>query len=124
MKLGTLRELTKLGDYIDYANVTDDAFGSNLFDSDVDPDKTYYIIALIISDTSGAANSATINEVQNDNSKKTIHANFNLGADETRVIGEESDVMALPPVDGGENIEVLASSDGVEVTALYFTDEV
>jgi len=62
--------------------------------------------------------------VQNDDTTNTIHGNFNLGGDETRVIGEESDVMALPPVDGGENIEVVASTDGVEVTALYFTDEV
>lgn len=124
MDTDTLREITKLGDYIDYAHVTDDGTGSNLFDSDVDADKTYYPLAMILSDTSGASNSASISEVKNDDTTQTITGTFNVGADETRMVGVGSEMLVLPPVDGGENLEFQANSDGIEATVIYLTDEV
>lgn len=113
----------QLIDTTKFERVVDDGSGSDVFDSDIPEDRVYYPYVVIISDTSGSANTATIDKVGEDGDTETIHS-FNVPEDETLVY-ESSDLgVILPRLEGGTNLSVTADSDGIELTVFYFPNEV
>ncbi len=104
---------------VQFDNAVVGTTGSNILDSDVPEEKMLIPLGLIISDTSGAANTATINKVEEDGTTSAIHGNFNLSADETRVVSVFDNGVILPRLEGGTNLEVVAGSDNVDVTLIW-----
>lgn len=111
-------------DYTRFGRVTATTGGNKLLDNPVPEDRVYYPFVMVLSDTSGAANSIDIGKVEEDGSTTSVIQNFNLDANETRVLEASSIGVIFPRVEGGANVEFTAGSDSVEVTMFYFPNEV
>lgn len=102
-----------------FANESDDTSGTELLSSDVPEERVLIPLAFLISDTSGAANTADFQKVEEDDTTTALHTNFNLGANETVILEPAEFATVIPRLEGDSNIQFTAGSDGVEVTMLY-----
>lgn len=112
----TVEEWVSLMEKAKVANATDDTSGTDVIGT-VPEDRIAIPLVFVISDTSGAAN--TVDIAFSGEATGTIHANFNLGASETRVLSAEELATIVPNIQGGADINITAGSDGVEVTLVY-----
>lgn len=113
----SVEEWVSLVEKSKHAQATDDTSGTSLLSSNVPEDRILIPIGFIISDTSGADN--TVDFSRSGENTDTIHSNFNVGANETVVVGIDELATITPRIEGGSNIDITASSDGIEVTMLY-----
>ncbi len=111
-------------DYTRFSRVTATTGGDELLDGSVPEDRVYYPFVMILSDTSGASNSVDIGKVEEDGSTTSVMQNFNLDANETRILEASSIGVIFTRIEGGSNVEFTSVSDSVEVTMFYFPNEV
>lgn len=114
-----LSEFITLMERSDFDHTTDDATGSNILSSNVEEERVLIPIGMVISETSGAANTVDVDKVEEDGTTTPILPGFNLGANETRVLSMMGDGAILPRLEGGTNISVTAGTDGVEATLVW-----
>lgn len=111
-------------DYTRFDRVTATTGGDNILSSDVPEDRVYYPFVLILSDTSGGANTVDIGKVEEDDSVSSVITSFNLGSNETRVLKASEIGVIFPRLEGDTNIQFTAGSNSVEATIFYFPNEV
>lgn len=115
----SLQETISLVERAEYDQASADATATQILSSDVQEERVLIPLALIVSDTSGAANDFTLNKVDESGNSQQIHGTFNLAASETRVINLMDDGPVLPKLEGGTNIEINPSADGVDATLTW-----
>lgn len=119
----TVDDWFRLATSSDFDHVTATTNGDNLFSNDVPEARIRYPFLLILSDTSGAANTVDFDKVEEDDTTTAIHPNFNLGADETVTLTAAELGLILPRFEGGTNLQFTAGANNVEVTALFVDNE-
>lgn len=120
----TLSEWRDILDRTRFATVSDDSTGTNVFGSDIPEDRVRYVWGMILSETSGASNTLTINKVEEDDTTTTMINSLNLGASESIFLSLQDVGVLLPSLEGDTNVEFNANSDGVNATVFYFDNEV
>lgn len=101
--------------------ISDDTSGTNLFSSDVPEGEERYVVALLVAETGSVANSYTIDRVDESDANHAIINSRNLASDANEILSVDDLGVCPLVVPGGENIEITAGSDGVNVTAIYVT---
>jgi len=112
-----LHEVVALKEKSQFAQATDDTSGTSLFSSNIPEAEVYIPLGLILSDTSGSANSVDLSK--SGEASETFHGTFNLAGNETRTVGAGSVETLVPRLEGGSNLDITANSDGVEATLVY-----
>lgn len=115
-----------LWDLVRVDTLTDPTNGSNIFSNDVAENDTKYILGVLLSDTSSGANGVDVSKVEEDDTTTTWISGFNVGSDESKALPVEDFNplgIAVPPVQGGANLEFNAES-AMEITVFWIPDEV
>lgn len=114
-----INELVSFLEKTKFATVTATTGGNNVLSSDVSEDRVLIPVALILSETSGGANTADITKVEEDDTTTDIHPNFNLGPNESVVLTIEDKGAVLPRLEGGTNLQITAGTNNIEVTLIF-----
>lgn len=106
------------------SHVTSTTAGNEVLSSDVPEARVYYPWMIVLSDTSAAANTVTVQKVEEGGATTDILPNFNLAANESRVLDGSELGLAFEPLEGGTNMEFTAGANNVEATVFYLQNEV
>lgn len=121
----SLAELYGMWDRVKYAQVTSTTAGQNVFSSDVPETTTRYIMAIVASDTAGAANTLLAQRVKEDDSTEDVFPELNIASAGNIQVPDAGPVGMIPiaVLSGGQNMEFTAGSNNVEVTVIYIDSE-
>lgn len=118
----SLSELIAVLEKTKIARNTDAGGGTSLLASNVPEDRILIPLTLIISDTSGGANSVDFS--RSGENTDTLHGTFNLDPNETVVLTATELAIPLLRIEGGSNIDITsANAGGVDVTLIYILNE-
>lgn len=122
--INDLQDLVEIASVMKFEETQVAGAATNVFNSDVPESEMRYVFGAYLSETSGGANTLTISKVEEDDTTTPIVNAYNLGANESEFLSAGDVSLILPALEGGTNLELNSGSDGVNVTLLWYPDEI